>query len=62
MKANIQNKDRSLSEIDTSRIYVYDGNGNEFEITLNNFGELSIIKSDSSIIIQPCVSNSLILK
>lgn len=43
-------------------ITIYDGKGNEYEIQLNEFGELSIISNDGSLMVSPRYSNQVLIK
>ena len=43
-------------------LYVYDKAGNEYEIELNNVGELVVRTNDGKLSIQPDCSNTVIVK
>lgn len=45
-----------------SGVEVYDGKGNIYLIRLNKFGELEINGTDGSLIIEPYMSNEIIIK
>lgn len=43
-------------------VYVWDGNGEEFRITLNQFGQLEIYANHSNILVKPNVANHITIK
>ena len=43
-------------------VYVWDGKGEEFRITLNQFGDLEIYSNHSNIIVKPNVANHITIK
>ena len=48
--------------IRTVRVYVFDGKGNQYRICLDQFGDLEVYASDGRIIIEPKVSNHIVIK
>lgn len=45
-----------------SGVFVWNGKGDEFRISLNQFGELEINCSRKSILVKPNVSNEVVIK
>lgn len=43
-------------------VYVWDGKGEEFRITLNQFGQLEIYSNHSNILVKPNVANHITIK
>ena len=43
-------------------VYVFDGKGNQYRICLDQFGDLEVYASDGRIIIEPKVSNHIVIK
>jgi hypothetical protein len=62
MKIEIINHRSENQIIEVGTIYVYDGEGNQYRMCLDKFGELMIQSSDSGFIIEPHVSDEIILK
>lgn len=47
---------------DQNGIYVWDGNGEEYRISVNQFGDLEIYSSRANILVKPCVANHIVIK
>lgn len=63
MKAKIINHRSGDIEIEANNgIKVFDGSGNEFIVTLNEFGELEVNGVDGSLCVMPRYGNEVIIK
>ena len=62
MKIEKINNSKENDIIEGNRFYVYDGEGCQYIISLNKFGELEIQASDGSVSILPRVSNEIVIK
>lgn len=54
-------KEQETEEV-RNGIYVYDGKGEEFRITLDQFGQLEIYSNHSNILVKPNVANHITIK
>lgn len=65
MKIQVINylKEQPIQEVkDQNGIYVWDGNGEEYRICVNQFGDLEIYSNHANILVKPCVANHIVIK
>lgn len=54
--------EREGEKIEVSKITIFLNDETEIRVSVNNFGELVVNKSDSALIIIPQVSNEILIK
>lgn len=62
MKIEIRNRTFGNNIVEANSIYLYDGDDNQYRVSLNKFGELEVQSTDGSLIICPNVSNEIKIK
>ena len=62
MKLVISDRRVGDKVIEANSIYLYDGEDNQYRISLNKFGELEIQSTDGGLSVEPNVSNEITIK
>lgn len=65
MKIQVINhsNEQPIQEVkDQNGICIWAGNGEEYRICVNQFGDLEIYSSYNNILVKPCVANYIIIK